>query len=581
MNIDWRTKLRETFSVPKSNELAAVLRSLSPSDRVVFFLLSVLLVGSTVFILYDLNRLISIEVPARGGSLVEGIIGSPRFVNPLLAISDADRDLTELVYSGLLRARPDGSLIPDLATTYDISENGLVYTFTIKEDAEFQDDTPVTADDVLFTIQRAQDPTLKSPKRANWDGIVVEKIGERQIRFTLRQPYAPFLENATIGILPRHIWENVEAEQLAFSQFNIEPIGSGPYRVSRITRNSSGIPSSYELVPFEKFILGEPYIARMTLRFYANEDALISAYLAGDIDALNSIAPERVAELAEWDGTVIHEPLPRVFGVFFNQNQSPLFADKIVRTALDAGVPKERIVTEVLSGYGSVIDGPIPPGILPHDGESAPIPGSPERMVSILEAAKWKRGEDGIFEKTVGKKTQRLEFSLATSNVAELKATGEILREEWGRGGARVDLKVFEVGDLNQNIIRPRKYDALLFGEIVGRTPDLFAFWHSSQRNDPGLNIALYANIAADKFLEKARTSADRRDRIDAYEGFATEVAKDIPAVFVYTPDFIYILPSEIRGVLVGPITISSERFLNTHEWYIETDRVWNFFNSR
>ncbi len=581
MNIDWRTKLRETFSLPKSDELTAALRSLSPSERAVFFLLSAFLVGSTVYMLQTLNRLISVEVPARGGSLVEGVIGSPRFVNPLLAISDADRDLTELVYSGLLRALPDGSLIPDLAATYDISENGLVYMFTLKEEAEFQDGTPVTADDVLFTIQRAQDPALKSPKRANWDGVTVEKVGEREIRFTLRQPYAPFLENATMGILPQHIWKDADAEQFPFSQFNIEPVGSGPYRVDRLTRNSSGVPNSYELVPFKHFILGEPYIARITLRFYANESALISAYVSGEIDAVNSIAPEKVAGLTKRGGVVVNEPLPRVFGVFLNQNQAPIFADKVVRTALDVGVNKERIVAEVLSGYGSVIGGPIPPGILGEGESHAPAPGSSERMSAMLEAAGWKRGGDGVFEKTVRKKKERLEFSIATSNVAELKAAGEILREEWSAGGAKVDLKVFEVGDLNQNVIRPRKYDALLFGEIVGRTPDLFAFWHSSQRNDPGLNIALYANIAADKFLEKARVSADRRDRLDAYEGFATEVAKDIPAVFTYTPDFIYILPPTVRGVRVGPITISSERFLNTHEWYIETDRVWNFFSNR
>ncbi len=580
MNIDWRTKLRETFSVPKSSELAAVVRSLSPSERAVFFALVALVVGSTLSMLLTLNRLISVEVPARGGSLVEGVIGSPRFINPLLAISDADRDLTELVYSGLLRALPDGSLVPDLAGSYSASENGLSYTFTVREDAEFQDGAPVTADDVLFTIQRAQDPTLKSPKRANWEGVVVEKMGEREVRFTLRQPYAPFLENATIGILPAHIWKDADAEQFAFSQFNIEPVGSGPYRVDSITRNSSGVPDTYELVPFEHFALGEPYIARITLRFYANESALTSAYIAGDIDALNSIAPEKVAGLAKRGGTVIHGPLPRIFGVFLNQNQSPLFADKVVRTALDVGVDKERIVREVLSGYGSAIDGPVPPGILPGELEQ-PTPGSPERMAALLEAAGWKRGEDGIFEKTVRKKKERLEFSLATSNVAELKAAGEIIREEWGKGGAKVDLKVFEVGDLNQNVIRPRKYDALLFGEIVGRTPDLFAFWHSSQRNDPGLNIALYANIAADKSLEKARVSADRRERLEAYEDFATEVTKDTPAVFLYTPDFIYILPPKVRGVSVGPISISSERFLNAHEWYIETDRVWHFFSNR
>ena len=160
----------------------------------------------------------------------------------------------------------------------------------------------------------------------------------------------------------------------------------------------------------------------------------------------------------------------------------------------------------------------------------------------------------------------------------ELKAAAGIIAEEWRSIGADVDLKIFETGDLNQNVIRPRKYDALFFGEIVGRELDLFAFWHSSQRNDPGLNIALYANITVDKLLEDARTTADYSERLIKYEEFEQEIAEDIPAIFVYSPDFIYIIPKNIKGLELGSVTTPSERFLNIHEWYIETDSVWSFF---
>ena len=127
-------------------------------------------------------------------------------------------------------------------------------------------------------------------------------------------------------------------------------------------------------------------------------------------------------------------------------------------------------------------------------------------------------------------------------------------------------------------MIRQRKYDALFFGEIIGRESDPFAFWHSSQRNDPGLNIALYANITADKLLEEGRTIFDKKERATIYKQFQEEIAKDIPAVFIYSPDFIYIIPHKIKGLHTGIITVPSERFLDIHTWYIETDNVWKIF---
>lgn len=522
------------------------------------------------------------EVPADGGSLTEGVIGIPRFINPLLAISEADRDMTILVYSGLMRATKSG-IIPDLAESYTVSDTGLIYTFTLRENIFFHDGSPITADDIEFTVLKAQDPALKSPKRANWEGVTVEKIDERQIRFTLKQPYAPFLENTTLGIIPKAIWKNADTEQFSFSEFNIRPIGSGPYEISDIKRNASGIPEYYDLVPFKNFALGKAYIHDIRIRFYNNEDTLLGALRAGDVEAVNAITPEKAEGLSREGFLVSGAPLPRVFGVFFNQNQAPLFADKAVRTALSEAVPREDIVRDVLFGYGTPIGGPIPPGSRGFGGESPENTMTPEERVNaaraILERDGWKQDESGIYEKKKSKKeTIRLSFSLSTSDVPELKSVAERLKTEWEKVGATVELKVFESGDLNQNVIRPRKYDAILFGEIVGRDSDLFAFWHSSQRNDPGLNIALYTNSVADKLLEEMRRTTDPEKRAAAYEKFRIEIAKDVPAVFLYAPEFVYVLPPKIKGAHIGTITVPAERFLNINTWYIDTDLVWKIF---
>jgi peptide/nickel transport system substrate-binding protein len=200
----------------------------------------------------------------------------------------------------------------------------------------------------------------------------------------------------------------------------------------------------------------------------------------------------------------------------------------------------------------------------------------------MLETKGWVLGQDGVLTKTTGKgkdaKTVRLAFSLSTGNVPELRAAAEYLRQQWSQMGAEVDVKIFDQGDLSQNVIRPRKYDALLFGEVVGRELDLFAFWHSSQRNDPGLNIAEYANSTADTILENLRATSDADTRVELIGKLMDELDKDVPAVFLYAPDFVYSVPKDIVGVHLGFIESPSDRFLSVTSWHRETDYVWPIF---
>ena len=559
---------------------------LSFAERIIFYVLSISLILSSVVIVFRLNDYLLVEIPARGGSFTEGIIGSPRFINPVLAISDADRDLTALIYSGLLKTAPDGSLLPDMAESYTLSPDGLTYTFILKNGLLFHDGMPITAEDVEFTVLKAQDSAIKSPKRANWDSVRVEKISDREIHFVLKQPYSPFLENTTMGILPKHIWKNLSAEEFAFSLFNVEPIGSGPFMIKSISRNSSGIPESYILSSFKNYTLGEPYIKTITISFHPSETAIIDLFKQSEIESINSVTPIEVSGLPAKNSNIITSPLSRVFGVFFNQNQAPIFAEGEVRKALDISIDKKAIVDEVLSGFGVVAESPIPKGFLDSSSEISSNNISQQERISraknILEESGWKLNQFGIYEKTDKKKnTKTLSFSIATSDASELKKTVALIKETWEKVGAKVDVKIFEAGDLSQNIIRPRKYDALLFGEIIGNDLDLFAFWHSSQRNDPGLNIALYTNIKADKLLSDARVASDREERFVKYREFEKEIKKDIPAVFLYSPTFVYLSPKKIKAVDIGHVTVPSERFSNVHNWYIETEKVWKIFNNK
>lgn len=584
MRTFWRTLLKPVY-LPLTDKLEDIYAAFSPSGRALFLCFSGMLIVSSVFLTYTMNERLLSAVPGYGGTLTEGIIGSPRFINPVLAISDADRDLTNLIYSGLLRATEEGKYANSLAESYTVSEDDLVYTFVLQKGALFHDGTPVTASDVVFTISKIQDPALKSPLRASWDGVVAEELNTRTVRFTLKSRYTPFIENLTVGILPKALWQNVSNEEFPFSELNTAPIGSGPFKVDSITRTPSGIPNTYDLVPFSKYTGGRAYLSHFELKLFSSEAALLTALNAGQIEAASGITPALLPQIQDEKREIVRAPLNRVFGVYYNQNQSEVLRDVQVRTALGMAIHRSDLISQVLGGYATPIDGPVPPGVF---GDRAPAEGTTtaaERAATAREyllARGWKAGEDNILTKTTGTgktaSTKKLQFSLATGNVPELRASAEYLRVAWQAMGSDVDVKIFEQGDLSQNVIRPRKYDALLFGQVVGREIDLYAFWHSSQRNDPGLNVALYANATVDRALDELRSTSGEPERRALYETLRAELVRDIPALFLYTPDFVYSVPKDIMGLEMGFIETPSDRFLDVASWHRETDFVWPLF---
>ena len=543
---------------------------------------------TSFLLLARINDRFLVEVPQKGASISEGIIGRPRFVNPVIAKSDADRDLSELVYSGLLRATSDNQFVPDLALRYEVSPDGLTYTFTLRDGVVWHDGIAVTSADVAFTIDKVRDPGLaiKSPRRASWEGVTVETPDPLTIVFRIKQPYAPFLENATMGILPKHIWENVPNDEFDVTYHNIKPIGSGPYRVGAIIQDAdSGLPKSYDLIAFKRYARGEPYITNLRISFFGNNAELTGAYVKHEIDQMHTIEPALAHEIESGGAHIEQAPLPRVFAVYFNQNQQPVFADIAVRRALREAVDRQAIVEKVLMGYGRATRAPLPPLFtgVPTDETSTSSESRIQNARGILEKGGWTQNAASVYEKIDKKKktTQTLEFSIAVPDVPELRQSAEMLRADWEAIGAHVTVKVFELTTFSAEVLSPRKYDALFFGQVIGRTPDLFAYWHSSQRLSPGLNVSLYANKKVDKLLEDARQERDDATRSQTMETILSEIDNDVPAIFIYSPDFLYATGGNVRGIATGLITTESERFLDVSNWYIKSERVWKWFAER
>ena len=495
------------------------------------------------------------------------------YINSLLSqTSKADADLVQLVYSGLMKYDARGNLEKDLARDYEISEDKKTYTFHLREDALWHDGERLMADDVYFTFNLLKDPQYKSPLRLNWQGVEMEQEGDFTIIFKLNNPYFGFLGNLTTGIIPKHIWENVSAERFTLSEHNLKPIGAGPYRFIGMQKNSGDEIVSCRLKAFASFYAGQPHISGFIFNFYPDHESMLAAYNKKEIDGMRSIPLDLLEQIKLSKSTNVHEMnIPRFFAVYLNENKSVALAAKPVREALAHATDRGRIMEEVLHGKGEPVYSPVLSAMKEYESDISRYEYDPEKSRAILEEAGWKMDENEGLRK---KEDARLEFEILTLDSAEMAETSELIREQWKAVGAQAEVRVVSPSDLQQNYIKPREYDALLFGQETSFSPDLYFFWHSSQRKDPGLNIGNFEDKKADELLEKSREEADEARRIEYYREFQKIITADIPAVFLYSPKYIYPVSRKIKGIGSENINSSEWRLGDVHKWYIKTKRV-------
>ncbi len=520
----------------------------------------------------------TVAVPAYGGAYTEALAGEPKFINPLLApLSDVDRDIAALVYSGLMKYDAQGNIIGDLAERYEISTDGKEYIFYLKKNIQWHDGKPFQAEDVLFTVSAITNQEYGSPLRLSWQGVRAEKITEDAVKIILPAPYAQFLERAMVGILPAHIWENIAPNKANLADANLKPTGTGPYRFTKFTKDKSGNIISYLLSANEYYGQGGPYIKTIKLFFFSYEDEALNAYKEGKVMGVANVSPTRKAEIAAQGKAEYALRTPKYFAVFFNQNRAKPLTDKAVRAAFAAATDKDAIVREVLAGNGIAAHSSILPWIKGYRADLPQTVFSATEAEKILEKAGWKDGDgDGILEKKIGGDTSAtpLEITLTTSDFPDLIATAEMLKAQWERVGAKVHIETYNTDELKSRIIKPRKYDALVFGETLSLSADPFVFWHSSQKKDPGLNLSLYDNKETDKLLESIRESSNAKEREKDLGKFQEIVAGEIPALFLFSPYYLYAVDTKVKGISAEIINIPAQRFNGIEQWYIATKRI-------
>lgn len=513
----------------------------------------------------------TVPAPKKGGTYTEGVLGQPKFINPIIAQPNTvDADLCALIYSSLFHYTPENQLENELVDSYQMNADGTELTLVLKPDIKWQDGENLTAADVVFTVQGIQNPSIQSPLKSGFADVTVDQVDQQTVKFSLAQPYAPFISNLTFGILPKHLWEKIEPANLSLAELNLQPVGSGPYKFKEFKKDKLGEIQSYTLERFDKYFAPAPYLDQLIFEFYATPEELSAALTGGQIEGMAYDLNTAEAVYGSQGLNNYEFSLPRYNAIFLNYAQNKDLEYKKVRQALQKAINRDEMLEQSLLGQGQLANGPIMENFLGFNPELKYDGFDPEAAKALLDEAGWKEIDAEGFRLKDGK---RLGLTLTVSDFPEHLVVADYIVAAWKNIGVEAKVESFSPADIQERI-RERAYDALLFGQVTGHDPDPYPFWHSSQREDPGLNLTSLKDADIDKLLEEGRTTIDSEKRAEKYRAFQQKLAESYVAIFLYSPYYNYTADQKIKGLNPVIITNPAERFSAVENWYIKTKRV-------
>ncbi|MDO8504384.1 MAG: peptide ABC transporter substrate-binding protein [Candidatus Liptonbacteria bacterium] len=492
-------------------------------------------------------------------------MGQPSFVNPLLAESVADKNLVRLTFSNLT----------DLADNIEGDKNGRSFRVHLKENLFWSNGQKLTSDDVIFTLQKLQDPQTGSPYFSNWQGVVANRTSELEVQFNLVAPYAFFTESLdNLYVVPKHLFADTPPANWKLSDYNLKPVGSGPFMFKTYEKRSDGFITDYRLEPNPYYAGDKPYVENFNFRFFAKPEDVLKSFNSGQIEAVADLEPGAIKNIRRtYD--IREFSLPNYYAVFLNQSQNLALQESAVRAALSLSVDRPALIREVLLGYGRASTGPIP-GNLPATRVSAPGENyDPDSAALILDGAGWKMSTSGIREKTIKSSALKLQFKLTVPDISFLVSTAKSLANSWRKIGISAELNILPPGDILSGPIKNRDYQAVLFGNLLGPNGDLYAFWHSSQKYYPGLNLSLFGSKNTDKLLESIRQNSDEESRNSQLQSAVDAISQTYPAVFLYSPSELFVSSKDLGGVQSGFLGDASDRLIDAKKWYVRVTRIF------
>jgi peptide/nickel transport system substrate-binding protein len=519
--------------------------------------------------------------PVTGGIYKEALIGSFGRLNPVLdAYNPVDHDIDRLIYSGLIRFDDRGVPRPDLAESWGISQDGKVYNFAIRPDAVWHDGEPLTSDDFLFTAELMRDEVIPLPSdvRAFWSQVDVKILDEKTIQFRLPEPFAPFMDYLSFGVLPKHKLDSLTSQEIIEADFNLNPVGTGPFRFDRLVVED-GVIKGVVLEAFEEYYSQRPYVDQVVFLYYPDAPSALAAYRSGEVIAISQISPDILADaLKEPALDVFTGRLPRLTMLYLNLGDTslPFFQDANVRKALLQGVNRQWMVDRLLGGQGIVADGPILPGTWAYYDGVQHLEFDTEAATDLLKQAGYTfpaeggsvRAKDGV----------GLAFELVYPDEGVYPQIAETIQRNWKLMGVEITLKPVPYDVLVQQHLETRNYQAALVDLNLARSPDPdpYPFWHQTQGSS-GQNYARWDDRQASEYLEQARVLDDLTERARRYRNFQVRFMNEMPALPLFYPVYSYGVSEDVKGVRVGPMFDPSDRFATISAWFFnegQSDQV-------
>lgn len=553
--------------LPKSKQFKYLSFLLNFREKLVLKLLILLVLITSGFFIYKGLSLIN-EIPVNGGSYTEGIVGKIKYLNPVLASSNnVDMDIDQLIYSGLFKFN-NRTLENDIVESYTVSDDQKTYTFKIKPNVFWHDGKALTTEDILYTVNLIKNPSFRSPLYLNLKTVKIEKTNDLEFKMELEKPSSPFLSTLTFGILPKHIWEDINYIEFPLSEFNLKPIGSGPYKFKSISKSKQGVIKSYTVEKNTKYFEKEAYINEITFKFLNDEDEIVTAMQDKKIDGANYISYNNLSLLNNKSFNFYPLYLPQYEAIFINQSLNDLLKEKYIRQVLYYGINKSEIIDKVYDGNAENVESPFLKDMIGYNADFKNYEFNPQKALEILAENGWKRNPTTTLMEKDGK---TIEFTITAIDNADSEELTEILKTQFYNLGISIKIDLIDEQLIKEDIIKTRNYDLLLYGEVVGADPDIYAFWHSSQIKNPGLNLSMYSNSTVDTEIEKARQTNNEDERKKSYLRISEQIKEDVPAIFLVNPAYNYVVSDKVKGVNEKNITSASNRFENIENWYIKT----------
>lgn len=502
-------------------------------------------------------------IPSEGGVYSEGVAGSLNNLNPILASSTAERSGSRLLFAQLLRYDDKGDLVGELAHSWRAEQEGKVYFLTLRSEAKWQDGMPITADDVVFTFDMIKNADTRSPLYSSWRNIVVEKVDERTVKFILPTPLAAFVNSLTVGILPKHALTNIRPAELRTADFNLQPtVTSGPFTFQDMNVIEPQVHNLLRLKANPMYVLGTPKLGGFHLHAYEDRDVMTEAFLNHEVASLSDVDTDQLKRLGD-PNSFVQTNAPLYNGTYaFLRTDSHILGDIRVRQALQHATSQPAIL-EQLESRQQPLQGPLLPGQLGYREDLSQPALHSERAQALLEAAGWVKGPDGRRTKD----GQPLVLRLVTISSGDFPAVAEQLMNQWEGLGITFESQLMRAEDIQQSAIAPRGYDVLVYEIAIGRDPDVFAFWHSSQANAHGFNLSNYKSAKTDEALESARVRLDPALRDAKYRFFVQQWIADAPAIALYRSTLGYIENKNVVSFKSHPVVDQTDRYFDVRYW--------------